>query len=108
MTRASLDRPDRAVEPREVQPLGETPHQPGPMIGRQELVEAQRPKLDLMPLRPSQTRPPAPRSFRHPPLGKRSKQSIRLVSHAALREFVRMTTLPDFRSRDSRRLIHRL
>ena len=109
MPRAALHRSDRVVERREVEALGEGPHQPDPMLGRHQVVEAQRPQLNLPALRP-----PKPRTTALPPrrrrmLGKRPEQPIRLVCrHVALREILAMTILLQTQRRDSRSFIHRL
>ena len=109
MPRAALHRSDRVVERREVEALGEGPHQPDPMLGRHQVVEAQRPQLNLPALRP-----PKPRTTALPPrrrrmLGKRPEQPIRLVCpHVALREILAMTILLQTQRRGSRSFIHRL
>ena len=79
MARAALHRADRAVERREVEALGEGPHQAHPMLRGHEGVEAQRPQLHLPALRQPQPRPTAlPRPRRHM-LWQRPEQPIRIV-----------------------------
>ena len=108
MARAPFHRPDRRVERREIEALGEGPHQTDAMLRRHQVVEAQRPQLHLPALRPAKPRTTAPRRRRRRTLGKRTEKPVRLIRHAALRKIIAMTTITELRPRDSRPFIHRL
>ncbi len=53
----ALDRPDPLVQRLEVETLDEGPHEPRPVVRRQEAVEVDRAQLDLAPVRALQARP---------------------------------------------------
>jgi hypothetical protein len=54
MTGVALDRLDRAIQRRQVQPLGERPDEARPVIRRQQILQTDRPQADLPPLGPAQ------------------------------------------------------
>lgn len=64
MARPALHRFDRALKGRKFEPLDERPDHPRTALGRNQLVEAQSPKLDLPALRAPQRRAPGPPRFR--------------------------------------------
>ena len=60
----ALDRPDTSIERAQIEALDEGPHETRPVVGRQEALEIDRAKLDLVPVRALQSRHAGHRSVR--------------------------------------------
>ena len=103
----SLHRFDPIVKARQIELLAERPHQAHPMIGRHQVVQAQRPHLHLPALGLTQARPAADRLQRRRLLGQFFEQTTSAFArHDASGEQITMPILPnDYRSDSPKNLI---